>query len=241
MRLNKFIAQNFPKLSRRKADEMVSKSQVKINDQTALLGDQVENGDKVEIFNQGKWQILTLEETKSIVFYKPIFCLTTKHDPQRRKTIYDFLPPKYENLKPAGRLDYMSEGILVLSSDGDFIQELTHPSGEKTKTYFVQLNSTLTTSDIELLKKGLVIDEYRLKPMIVKAASAKDLQNYKFLNLSSKNNNKPWYVFELQEGRNNQIRKTMAIMHKKVLRLVRVQQGKYQLTQELYNLKYMEI
>ena len=65
--------------------------------------------------------------------YKPIFCVTTRNDEVKRKTIYDFLPKSYLELKSAGRLDYMSEGLLVLSNDGDLIYQLTHPSNKSEK------------------------------------------------------------------------------------------------------------
>jgi 23S rRNA pseudouridine2605 synthase len=240
MRLNKFIAQNFPRLSRRQADQIIAKNLVEINGKSATLGQQILDTDKVRIFIEGQWYNLTTQEIQTILFYKPIFSITSKSDPQKRKTIYDFLPLKFRNLKPAGRLDYMSEGLLVLSSDGDLIQDLTHPSSEKTKTYLVQLSQTLEAKDIETLKQGLKIDNYKLNEMIVKITSSKDLQNYSYLKLNSKSH-KPWYFFILSEGRNNQIRNTMEVFDRKVLKLIRVSQGQFHLTEELYNKKYLEI
>lgn len=237
MRLNQFLARNLG-ISRRQGDELISKQKVKVNQVLGQLFTQVLESDRVEVETAGTWKSLAItKKIQTILFYKPIFCVTTRSDPDGRKTIYDHLPKVYHELKPAGRLDYMSEGLLLLSNDGDLLQSLTHPKFGSKKKYLVGLNTCFEESQIEQMQAGIRIDEYDLNPVRV-WQDPERISNLAYLKLDPNTN---WYFFELSEGRNQQIRKMCQQFEKKVRRLIRIQQGNYQVSAELYQNKILTV
>ena len=235
MRLNQFLAK-YLGLARRQADTLISNNEVLVNGTVAVIGQKIDpEADTVEYQNK---PIQTQSvNNQYLAFYKPIFSMCSRFDPQRRKTIYDFLPKHYHHLKSAGRLDYMSEGLLILSNDGPFLNSISHPSNDKVKKYLVGVNQAITTAQIaEALSGKMVIDDYQLRPVII--TPIKDLSKWSFLKLNGSNQ---WYEFELKEGRNNQIRKMCDYFRTKVVRLIRSQHGEFHLTPELYQTKYQEV
>jgi 23S rRNA pseudouridine2605 synthase len=233
MRLNQFLAKNLG-ISRREGDSWISQKKVKVENKLAEIGQKIEN-ESVQILENGNWsEISQLKNQTTILFYKPIFSLTTRNDPQKRKTIYNFLPKTYQTLKPAGRLDYMSEGLLVLSSDGELIQKLTHPKFNHQKEYLVALNGSFSTKLISQLKNGIKLDDYQLNS--VKVEIFKDFEKFDYLKFDLKLN---WYKFTLSEGRQNQIRRICQLDQYKVVRLIRIRQGEFKLSQELYDKKHL--
>jgi 23S rRNA pseudouridine2605 synthase len=233
MRLNQFLAKNLG-ISRREGDSWISQKKVKVENKLAEIGQKIEK-ESVQILENGNWsEISQLKNQTTILFYKPIFSLTTRNDPQKRKTIYNFLPKTYQTLKPAGRLDYMSEGLLVLSSDGELIQKLTHPKFNHQKEYLVALNGSFSTKLISQLKKGIKLDDYQLNS--VKVEIFKDFEKFDYLKFDLKLN---WYKFTLSEGRQNQIRRICQLDQYKVVRLIRISQGEFKLSQELYDKKHL--
>jgi 23S rRNA pseudouridine2605 synthase len=231
MRINKYLA-GVLGLSRRGVEDEIRDKRVKINGTLAELFSQVEETDNVEILDEGKWKsIAKTQGDTTVLMYKPIFCVTTRQDEYDRKTIYDFLPAIYRELKPAGRLDYMSEGLLVLSNNGDHIFELTHPSNGTIKTYLVGISGQFRDQEIREMSAGIVVDDYNLNGVKVTPYTS---DQYDFLGIST---SLTWYLFELSEGRNNQIRKMCNYFGQKVQRLIRVKHGKYELTKELYKSK----
>lgn len=238
MRVNQFLAHNLG-LSRREIDKYISQGLVELNGNLAEFFDHVSVGSKVRIYIKGNWKEIINEGDKiqTILFYKPIFCLTTRSDPDGRKTLYHFLPRKFEHLKSAGRLDYMSEGLLVMSSDGELIYQLTHARNTTEKKYLVGTKKLLDAKTIKDYQKGIKVDDYNLNPVeVINYSSSKD--KYDYLKLEK---NYFWYVFTLTEGRNNQIRKMVDLYDNRVLRLIRIEHGEYELTPELYNNKYLEV
>lgn len=240
MRVNQYLA-HATGISRREADKWVDKGLVEINDEIAEMGQQVLESDKVRIYKNDKWQLVQNahgqgKNSGTMLFYKPIFAVTTRKDPQKRKTIYDFLPKRYHSYKPAGRLDYMSEGLLVLSTDGNLIQELTHPSFRSQKQYFVGLKEPLPRESIKMAMDGFELEGYELNSVKITLLSPKQLADYGYLKPEQK---LIWYCFELSEGRNNQIRKMCQLWGQEVKRLIRVSQGEYKVTPDLYKNKYI--
>ena len=237
MRINKFIASRLG-LSRRKVDQIIQNEAVFVNDKRVQVGQKVEVGDRV-VYKNYSWIVKSGSALSSILVYKPIMSLVTRVSQDAKKTIYDVLPPFISDFKPAGRLDYMSEGLLVMSQDGDLIYSLTHPSQNCTKLYLVGTNRPLEKKHITKAKKGMTItinDEPRsLAPVLIEPART---SSWDFLNLHAKHN---WYVFHLQEGRNNQIRRMCASFGVKVPRLIRIQHGDYKLTRELKEQKIISI
>ncbi len=208
MRINKFLAQcNLG--SRRKVEELVKSGNIKVNGKICNnLGTQIKEKDIVQFKNQ----ILKLNSQKIyLAFNKPINYLCTKTDPQERKTIYHLLPQKYQNLKYVGRLDYNSEGLLFLTNDGDWINQITHPKYKLPKIYEVMLNKAITPLDIQKLKKGIIIHGQKTLPAKVKSIGKNKLQ------------------ITIFEGQKRQIREMIKALGSGVYSLKRIQIGKYKL------------
>jgi 23S rRNA pseudouridine2605 synthase len=230
MRINKYIAQRSG-LSRRAVDEIIERGGILVNETRAKVGQQIEAGQKIS-YKDKHWVVESDSKAQTILYYKPILTLTSRTAEPGKDTIYDRLPPAYRNLKSAGRLDYQSEGLLILSENGDLIYTLTHPSNNVLKKYIVGVNKKLLPRDITLFNKGVTIDingeDQELAPVHV---SEVDEAQWGYLNLRG---NIYWYIFELHEGRNNQIRRMCRSIGVRVPRLIRIQHGPYAMTPELH-------
>ena len=154
IRLNRYLAQSTG-LARRKADEAIEEGRVKVNGKLGQTGQIIQPGkDKVSL--DGK----TVEHKRrftTIRFFKPKGVITTRTDPEGRKTIYDCLPEKYHKLDPIGRLDRDSVGLLLLTDDGDLLHQLSHPSFGHAKRYKVTVDKPLTHSVLQELEKGITL------------------------------------------------------------------------------------
>ena len=144
-------------------------------------------------------------------FYKPKGVLTTKRDPQNRKTLYDLLPPHLQHLIYVGRLDYQSEGLLLLTNNGDFSRKLEHPSTGLSRTYRVRAYGTLDTKQLQQLAKGVTIEGIHYAPFSVTVEHS-GLTNH-------------WLVMTLTEGKNREIRILLESINLTVNRLIRTQYG----------------
>ena len=157
-RLNKFLASS-GLCSRRKADEMIEAGKVLVNGKVVKeLGFQVGPKDKVVIDKQ----LIKPQRHEYYKFYKPAGYITTSDDEKGRKTIYDVLPKELRHLKPVGRLDKESTGLLILTNDGELINQLTHPSVKVTKVYTVSVEGKITINDLETLAKGIEIEKGKI-------------------------------------------------------------------------------
>jgi 23S rRNA pseudouridine2605 synthase len=158
IRLNKYIAScGFG--SRRTADEIIISGVVKVNDVIkSTLGTVISENDTVKI----KDKIIKPEYKEYIVYNKPPGYLTSTKDPEGRKTIYDILPESIRSLKTAGRLDKDSTGLLIMTNDGELIQQLTHPKMKVPKVYRVMAAGKVKEKDIIKLKKGIEIEESKV-------------------------------------------------------------------------------
>ena len=154
IRLNKYIASS-GLCSRRKADELIEQGSVNVNGRIVKeLGYLVQPKDKVFV-NQKLIRPAKLEYYR---FYKPAGYITTCDDEKGRKTIYDLLPEELFSLKPVGRLDKDSTGLLILTNDGDLINALTHPSVKVPKVYLVTINSSIHRHELEKLANGIELE-----------------------------------------------------------------------------------
>src|SRR5688500_7753444 len=138
-RLNKYLALQLG-ISRREADNLIEKGSVRINSTPASLGARFNFGDKITVNNQPLKASATL---KYVAFNKPIGYVCSRRAQGDNPTIYDILPPEFKALKPVGRLDKDSSGLLILSNDGDFGFRMTHPKFAKTKVYYITLDHDL--------------------------------------------------------------------------------------------------
>jgi len=213
MRINKFIALN-SEFSRRKADELIKKETVFLNGHILKeLGKDIDpendkitieaNGKKIQIINK-KYQHIYL------ALNKPIGFITTRKDEHGRKTVMDLIP-KNQNLKPVGRLDVDTEGLLILTNDGEYINKHTHPKFECEKEYFCKITGLLTDDEKQKLQNGIIIDNK-------KTSKAKIL-------IISRNKTETTLKIIIHEGRNRQIRKMFAFINLPVKYLQRIRIG----------------
>lgn len=207
MRLNQFLAQHTV-LSRRKADEAISAGRVEINGVLARLGDVVIESDKISLDGQ---IIETQVKILTLMLHKPVGYVVSRNG-QGSQTIYDLLPAKYHHLKPVGRLDKDSSGLLLLTSDGQLANQLSHPRYQKTKRYRVELDRRLHAADrSKIIGRGVNIGDERPSQFKVLPVSDTTLDVH------------------LQEGRNRQIRRTFEALGYKVIGLHRTHFGEYSL------------
>lgn len=205
MRINRFVAAA-SSLSRRQADKLIADGQVKIDGQSALTGQIVEANQKVTL----NGQVLNLsEKTITVIFNKPVGYVVSRNG-QGAPTIYSLLPERYQNLKPIGRLDKDSSGLLLLSSDGLLINKMAHPSFNKQKIYEVSLNQPLKSVDKDSIAHGVKLED-GLSKLTIQMANRKHL------------------IVSMGEGRNRQIRRTFKALGYKVTKLNRLAFGEYTL------------
>lgn len=210
MRLNKYIALATG-MSRRSADLAIKSNRVEVDSEKATLGLDVGDGSKVNL--DGK--LLKLKNRRTtLILNKPEGYVTSRTG-QGSKTIYNLLPKKFHDLKPIGRLDKNSSGLILLTNDGDLANKLTHPRYEKEKVYRVNLNKTLALSDSKKLLTGVKLSDGMSKFIKVKDCS---------------NNT---YEVILGEGRNRQIRRTFNALGYKMNKLHRIQLGNIILNKDL--------
>ena len=153
-RLNKFIA-SAGVCSRRKADELIESGCVAVNGKiVSELGFQVGAKDKVCV----NGELIKPQKLEYYRFYKPAGYITTADDENGRKTIYDIIPQELKNLKPVGRLDKDSTGLVIMTNDGDLINDMTHPSIKVPKIYIVTVTGKVTPEDGEKMYNGIEIE-----------------------------------------------------------------------------------
>ncbi|HOJ49522.1 MAG TPA: pseudouridine synthase [Spirochaetota bacterium] len=141
--------------SRRKCEKLIEEGQIKINNKIALLSDTVSKEDKV-FFNNN---LLKPEEKSYYILYKPPFVVSTLNDPQGRKTIKDFIKNIDKRVYPVGRLDFESEGIIILTNDGDLSHRLLHPKYDIEKEYIVYVDKFLTEEEEKIFERGVKLEE----------------------------------------------------------------------------------
>lgn len=208
-RLNKFIASSGI-CSRRKADELIEDGKVEVNGKIVFeLGFQVKSHDKVIIDGQ----VIKPQKHAYYRFYKPAGYITSADDEKGRKTIYDVIPPELKHLKPIGRLDKESTGLIIMTNDGDLINDMTHPSVKVPKIYIVSVNGKVTPADGKKMFDGIEIET---------DTGEKKIANAEIFPIEITNKTSMVRV-TLYQGINRQIRKMFAVLGYEVLSLKRVQ------------------
>ncbi len=206
-RINKYIA-SCGICSRRKADELIQEGRVELNGKVVTnLGEMVEENDIVKI--DGK-EIFKEEKKVYIALNKPKGYVTTNNDQFNRKNVTELI---YEDVRvfPVGRLDMYTEGLLILTNDGEFSNLMMHPRNKIEKTYVVTTNTLVSNEQIEALKNGVNIGDYITIPAKVKMISKDKLE------------------IVISEGKNRQVRRMCEAVGINLLNLKRVKIGKIEL------------
>ena len=207
MRINKYVALATG-LSRRVADTLIADGKVTVNNEVPSSGYSVTDQDIVKL---GEKVITAPTSTTTIMFNKPTSYVVSR-DGQGSKTIYDVLPKQYHHLKPVGRLDKYSSGLLLLTNDGNLANELTHPSNQKVKVYEIMLNKPLEPLHRQMISDhGVVLEDGPSKLQLERLHEGDDTM----------------WVVKMKEGRNRQIRRTFSSLDYTVRKLHRTHFGKY--------------
>lgn len=208
-RLNKYVALSIG-VSRRQADELIQAGVISINGQAAALGQRISANDRVSY--QGNF--ITPKTHELILLNKPVGHLCSRAPQGGAPTIYELLPKELSHLKPVGRLDKDSSGLILLTNDGAFAHQMTHPSFYKVKRYLVTLNAPL-----EPLHRQMISD-FGIKlpdgPSQLTLARQHDRDDTR-------------WIVEMSEGRNRQIRRTFSSLGYTVSKLHRTDFGNYSL------------
>ncbi len=194
--------------SRRKAEELITQGRVRLNGNTARLGDTADlSEDVIEIDGV---RLKKTDAKLTLMLHKPRGFVTTASDEKGRRTVMDLLPDGTPRLYPVGRLDMFSEGLLLLTNDGDLAQKLTHPRGEIEKEYHVWVSSWHDGADA-LLRRPIVLDGKKILPPQIRLLSSEG--EIAMLSVT------------ICEGRNRQVRRMCEQANLTVTRLKRVREG----------------
>jgi 23S rRNA pseudouridine2605 synthase len=217
MRLNKFLA-HAGIASRRTADKLIAAGRVQINGQiTRTMGIQVDlEQDVVKV--DGKLVQKPTPHKTYLLLNKPPGVITSRKDPEGRPTILDLVPKKYHHLHPVGRLDYQSEGLVLLTNDGDLTQRLSHPSFQHEKEYWVQVDGFVPNVVLYKFRKGVLLEDGTARARVRRLSKIPPEQRFWIQETTGRT----WLAFILHEGRNRQIRRMCEALDLHIRRLVRV-------------------
>ncbi len=207
MRINKYLAA-CGMASRRDCDNLIAEGRVQVNGKKASVGMDVNEED--EVYVDGRKVVL--QKNEYYILNKPKGYICSVSDDKGRKTVLDLMPKNVGRIYPVGRLDYDSEGLLILTTDGALAQRLTHPSNEVPKTYLVKIEGTCTEAALNPIRSGVEIEGgYVTKKC--KAHIVETDKTYTKIHVT------------LTEGKNREVRKMFAAIGKEVALLKRIKVG----------------
>lgn len=193
--------------SRRKAEELIAAGKVRINGRIAPIGAKVDpKRDKVTVCGK---TVVPVSQKVYIMLHKPRGFVTTMRDEMDRKCVTDLVADVGVKVFPVGRLDRNSEGLLIMTNDGEFANNLTHPSAHVNKTYRVTVKGEIDDEKLINLREGIVLDGRKTLPCDVFVAERKP--------------DRTVLIFIIQEGRNRQIRRMCEEVKLEVIRLKRTE------------------
>lgn len=220
MRLNKYISHN-TKYSRREADALIEAGEVTLNKKPLKeFGYEVQEDD--HIYVKGK-AIKVTNELTIIVYNKPKGVLVTKKDDRGRATIYHKLPGKFRHFTPVGRLDYASEGLLLLTDDVEVATALMESGLDR--TYNLKIDKPVSTEMIEAMKEGLVLDDARAGAHEKSKIYSMEFAPFAHFELRNEGKNFSKLRVTIKEGKNRELRRFFAHFEAKILDLKRVSFG----------------
>ncbi|MCR5137945.1 MAG: rRNA pseudouridine synthase [Oscillospiraceae bacterium] len=206
-RLQKIIAAS-GLMSRRAAEQAILDGRVTLNGETAVLGMKADGPEGILVDGT---ELAAAEEKRYYMLNKPRGFVCSMKDEKGRRSVRELLPPDAGRLYPVGRLDLMSEGLLLMSNDGDFALRVTHPSGEVHKTYLVTVSGEALEEKIRRLREPFVLDGMQVRAV---AVNPKRVQE-----------NEAVLEIIIREGRNREIRRMCDEAGLRVLRLIRTAEG----------------
>lgn len=213
MRINKYIATSGV-ASRRAAEELILNERVKLNGK--VVSDLATTVGKRDIVTVDEKLIQPIKEMVYVMLNKPKGCVTTVKDSRDRKTVMDYLEPlKSYRVFPIGRLDYNTEGLLLITNDGQLCNRLTHPSNEVPKTYIAKVTGKLNADELAKLQRGIELDGIKLQRCKIRLLEHLD-------NVSR-------YEITIREGRNRQIHRMFESVDKEIIFLKRIAVGSLKL------------
>lgn len=212
LRLNRAVASTGV-MSRRAADEAISRGRVKVNGTVVKEFNFIVDPERDRLSVDNK--PLVFKKKLYVALYKPKGVVATRSDELGRKNVIDLLPQTLSHLKPVGRLDRDSEGLLILSNDGDVAYRLTHPSKTVWKKYQVTIRGIPENAVFDDLAEGIELDDGMTQPAIISDISERG--------------DRTSFCIAICEGRNRQIRRMCDHVGHPVIRLVRVAIGRLQL------------
>ena len=215
MRIAKYIA-NAGVCSRREAEKLIERKRVFINDICCQHpSTKVSMEDKIVVNKK----IIELDsEIRLWKMYKPPKIICTNHDPQKRKTIFDLIPKNYPRLISIGRLDFMSEGLMLFTNNGDYARNIELPSSNILRVYRVCINGDIKEEDIKKINNGIEINEVEYKKVNVRIEKFKSPYT--------------WLIFKMKEGKNREIRNLCEYFSWNIVNLVRIQFGSIKLIKQ---------
>tara|TARA_Y100000590_G_C15639092_1_gene984225 strand:+ start:280 stop:972 length:693 start_codon:yes stop_codon:yes gene_type:complete len=206
MRIAKYIS-NAGICSRRDAEKLILKGKVLINNSICNQPNtNIDLKDKIKINNK-------LIKINNIIrlwkMYKPIKILCTNKDPNKRRTVFDLMPKNFPRVISIGRLDYMSEGLLLFTNNGDFARKLELPSSNFLRKYRLCLKNKIDNKDIRIINKGVTISGINYNKIKIK--------------VEKKNDKYTWLIINLFEGKNREIRNICKHFKWQIIKLIRIQ------------------
>ncbi|MGC1459106.1 MAG: pseudouridine synthase [Steroidobacteraceae bacterium] len=205
--------------SRRAIEEWIRAGRVTVNGRTAQLGDRAQPGDDIRL--DGKPLATELAQSHVVLAYnKPPGEVTTRSDPQGRPTVFERLPPPPQGRWiVVGRLDFMTSGLLLFTTDGELAHRLMHPSAQVDREYLVRSRDILTAGQLRLLQSGVMLED--------------GMASFDSISQTRIEGTHAWYRVVLREGRNREVRRLWQAVGSEISRLLRIRYGPVQLPREL--------
>ncbi len=210
--------------SRRKSEELIAEGKVKVNGEVAHIGQRIDTK-KDTVLVQGK-RLKTAETKRYFLVYKPRNYVSTTQDELGRRTILDLLPKTPERLYPVGRLDYESEGLMIVTNDGDFAYKTTHPKFKIPKTYRATVAGTPTYKALNMMREGVKLKEGFTRP--------------DRMEVLEENEHETVLEVTIHQGYNRQVRRMFERIGYEVVRLERIKFGHLSLS-DLQDTTYREL